>query len=126
MAFEITGEFIKKIHEYAIDAGVHDESSLRCLTRDEGTIEYIADKSCEFINIVEKASFCLFSIANYHPFVEGNKRTAILVAEVILGNHLHIDVNGEELNGFVRKIATPDGTYEETLIWMQSNVRIKK
>lgn len=119
----LTPDKIMKIHERAILSGLNNESDLINAVRDMGTIEYIADKCNEIDDVVEKSAFALFAIANYHPFVEANKRTSVIVAEVLLGKNLTIDVTGEELDRFIRHLASPDGTVEEAHKWISDNLK---
>jgi len=125
MASKITVNMIKEIHRAAIISGSRDEMSLIDLVRDEGTLFYIADKANKIDDEIERASFMLFSIAYLHPFVEGNKRTAVLAAEIALGPDLFIDADAEELNAAVRRIGSHLGTIEHTKEWMKTHVRKK-
>ncbi|MDR0509424.1 MAG: Fic family protein [Candidatus Methanoplasma sp.] len=122
MVSRISVEFIKEVHGLAILSGKNDESDLVGLVRDEATLFFIADRSNTIVDKVKRASFLLFSIANYHPFVDGNKRTAVLVAELVLGQDLSIKATAEELNIAVRKIGSPDGNLEYTEKWLEDNI----
>lgn len=123
MVSRITVELIKEVHRSAILSGFNDESSLIDLVRDEGTLFFISERSNSIESTVGRASFLLFSIAHYHPFVEGNKRTAVLVAELVLGPHLHIDADEHELNRAIRKIGSEVGTNECAEKWLKKYVK---
>ena len=77
---EITVDFLMEIHRYAIESGGGDETKLKDAVLYLGTLEYIADRANRIQNELDRAAFLLHSVANYHPFVEGNKRTAFLLA----------------------------------------------
>ncbi|NLB69107.1 MAG: Fic family protein [Lentisphaerae bacterium] len=122
MASKISVELIKEVHMAAILSGKEDETDLMNLVRDEATLFFIADRSNIIRDSVKQASFLLFNIANRHPFVDGNKRTAVLVAELVLGADYSINVTAEELNDAVRKISAPDGNLECTERWLRNNI----
>lgn len=123
MKSKITIELIKEVHRAAILSGSRDESLLLDIVRDEGTLHYISERSNGISDDTERAAFALFSISNYHPFTEGNKRTAVLVAELALGPGLFIDADAEELNAAVRKIGSEYGTLELAVKWMKEHVK---
>jgi len=121
MVSKISVEFIKEVHRTAILIK-DDESYLMDLVRDEATLFFIADRSNTIYDLIKRASFLLFSIANYHPFVDGNKRTAVLVAELVLGQDYSIKATAEELNDAIRGISSPDGTLERAEEWLEENI----
>jgi len=114
--------YILDIHRSAIDAGIRDEAKLRDAVRDMGTLEYIVDKANRIRDEIKRAAFLLYSIANYHPFVEGNKRTALLLAEVTL-KECYIDANGQEVNQMVRKIAAGELDEMQTIKWIEERYK---
>ena len=99
-------ETLRMAHRISIRYAANDESSLLDAVRDEGTLEYIADRAETFGDRVDKGAWLLWSISTMHPFVEGNKRTAVLACQYALGNRL-FDIEGkvESLNRDVRSIA---------------------
>jgi len=54
------------------------------VVRDYGTLEFICDRCNTENDLIERAAMGLFYIANYHPFFDANKRTALLTATTIL------------------------------------------
>ena len=114
---------IKEIHREAIVSGEHDETYYIDLVRDEGTLEYISERLEDIDDCIQRAAFVLFSVANYHPFTEGNKRTAVLLAEVVLGANLSIDVDADGLNKAVRRIGSPEGSSECTEKWLRKHIK---
>ncbi|WFN36733.1 type II toxin-antitoxin system death-on-curing family toxin [Methanomicrobium antiquum] len=96
------------------------------LIRDIGTLEYLVNNANYIEDSFEKAAFILHGIASYHPFIQGNKRTALITAEMILHLSLEpafIECEDEEINNFVRNIAdagchvSPDDVFE----WLRKN-----
>lgn len=53
--------------------------------RDGGALELLAYKMNRAKNVFRKAALVLHAIASGHPFFDGNKRTAIMTAENMLG-----------------------------------------
>ena len=51
----------------------------------ESTLHYLVFRVNRFENIFKQAATVLYAIGSQHPFVDGNKRTALVVAENILG-----------------------------------------
>ena len=99
-------ETLRMAHRISIRYAVNDESSLVDAVRDEGTLEYIVDRAETLGDRVDKGAWLLWSISTMHPFVEGNKRTAVLACQYALGDRL-FDIEGkvESLNRDIRAIA---------------------
>ena len=51
----------------------------------ESTLHYLVFSVNKIRDIFERAAAILHAIGSQHPFVDGNKRTALVVAENILG-----------------------------------------
>ena len=95
------------IHRIAIGYAVNDESSLTDTVRDEGTLDYIASRAEDIDDPTERAAWLLWSVSTMHPFMEGNKRTAVLACEFALGNRgLDVDDREDALNALIRIIAS--------------------
>ena len=99
-------------HRIAIEYAVNDESSLSDAVRDEGTLYHIIEASKNAEDVMFQAARIMYGIANFHPFVEGNKRTAWLMAMYVL-DHISVESMGREqvFNEFVRNMAS--GRYTE-------------
>ena len=94
---EVLGIHADQIRMYGGSLGVRDLKLLRsALAMPETTFDG------EFLHpsVFEMAAAYLFHVARNHPFVDGNKRTALMCALVFLG------LNGERLQ------ADPDDLYE--------------
>jgi len=114
-------EILREIHRYAIDAGSKDEISLRDAVRDEAALFFISEEANTIIDDIRRAAFLLHRIATRHPFIEGNKRTALLAAEDALGaSGLSIRESPKIINEVVRKIASGDMEEDEIVLWFKS------
>lgn len=77
----ITKEMIIEIHEDLIMRGGKAQGIL-C----DGTLDYIIDKIEMENGVYAKAAWALY-MSRQHPFFDGNKRTAFMVAHIILRMH---------------------------------------
>lgn len=70
-----------------------------------------------------KAGALLHSLAKNHPFVDGNKRTAIACANFFLEDNLKVDIDcsQEELLSFGLKVARGLLKVEEIAWWLKEN-----
>ena len=93
------------IHRKAISCASGDESSLSDSVRDEGTLDFIVMRAESHDTPEERASEYLWCIANWHPFVEGNKRTAWLAAQASLGGKVMVYPDATECDAAVRRMA---------------------
>ena len=103
----ITADILMLTHRIATEYAVNDESSLSDAVRDMGTLEYIADKAQTFDSNIDRAAWLLWSVSTMHPFVEGNKRTALLSCQYALRNR-RFQIDGREniLNRDIRDITS--------------------
>lgn len=71
-------------------------------------------------DILSKAAALMHSIIKNHPFVDGNKRTAITAASLFLMRNKHqITVSNNELESFTLKLASTNVELEEVAIWFR-------
>ncbi|MDI6794265.1 MAG: Fic family protein [bacterium] len=72
-----------------------------------------------------KAAALLHSLMNNHPFVDGNKRTAIACANIFLENKfgLTIETTQASLVEFGFKVATETLQVEEIALWLEQNTQ---
>lgn len=72
--------------------------------------------------IFEKAAAVLESIIKNHPFVDGNKRTAYLLASaLLLENNISITASEDEKYDFVIHATTGNYQFNEILEWLKTN-----
>ncbi|MCH8520180.1 MAG: type II toxin-antitoxin system death-on-curing family toxin [Nanoarchaeota archaeon] len=102
--FNITFEKIVKLHdkiivEFGGDSGVLNPSSL----------EFAIDRVQHYSHnttIFEDVAILLRGITQDHPFVDGNKRTGLVVAQSVLeDNDLVFNLNYDEIEEFILKVA---------------------
>ena len=73
-------------------------------------------------DIFEMAAAYLFHITQNHPFVDGNKRTGAVAAIVFLAmNDIEIIADEDELEAFVRSVATGQSDKAATAAFLKSN-----
>lgn len=82
--------------------------------RDEGLLESALNRPLQKMNytkadINELAAAYLFGLVKNHPFIDGNKRTAFLAADVFLAlNGWSIEATQEEIIAFVLGVAASE------------------
>jgi len=95
-----------------------------------GCMDYAMTKTFgyePFKDLITKASVLLHSIITFHPFVDGNKRTALLATFFFLlfnGYHFHIPLDAAD---FTRQIALEKiPKIEIVAAWLSKNVRKRR
>lgn len=72
-----------------------------------------------FPDIFQKASALMHCIIFFHPFVDGNKRTGIVVASIFLENNDYLlNVESLEAISFTVKIAIGNAEIKEIAQWL--------
>ncbi len=112
---ELNAQKIIEIHDCIIDRYGGTHGILNLVTID--FVVYLLNKeTCVF----EKAAIALEKIITGHPFIDGHKRTAFQVADLILreeGYHIHTD--DDEILNFLLKIAEYKCTVEKIRKWLK-------
>ena len=73
---------------------------------------------------IEKAARMAFGICRNHPFVDGNKRTAILAMLAILRvNQVFLEYSQEELIQLGLSIADGRMSYENIVRWIKEHLK---
>ncbi|HNZ95714.1 MAG: type II toxin-antitoxin system death-on-curing family toxin [Acidobacteria bacterium] len=68
----------------------------------------------------EAAAACLFHLARNHPFVDGNKRTALAAALVFLGlNGFTVEAGDDAVTGLVVGVASGAVSKSEAAVFLQ-------
>ncbi len=106
------------LREYGGLEGVRDEGLLEsALARPQNQAAY-GDPS-----LAELAAAYAFGIARNHPFVDGNKRTALAAADVFLQLNGHeIVVDEVEAATMIRDLAAGEIGEEELAAWITANI----
>jgi death-on-curing protein len=69
-------------------------------------------------DVFRKAAALMESLARNHPFVDGNKRTAITSAAVFLGmNGYRLDTTQKELERFTLSVAVGQVKFDDIAAW---------
>lgn len=122
MASLIEIDDLKNIHRTAILSGGIDEMSLIDTVRDEATLYYIVERANYIDAAYERSAWIMWSVANYHPFMEGNKRTALLSGEIQLSDEF-IDVNDTSMNTYIRNLAAGNVTEDYLCAWIKTHAK---
>lgn len=77
--------------------------------------------------VFDKTAALLRSLIKNHPFVDGNKRTSIAAAQIMLEEngylfHINIEITFE----FLLKIANKKPTVEQISVWLRDNCSMIK
>lgn len=108
------------IEEFGGSKGVRDMNSLEsALSRPFATF----DGNDLYPGPIEKASAILESLIINHPFVDGNKRIAYALMQlVLLKSNLYIETSEDHQYEFVIKASTGEIRFEEIKSWIAQNV----
>jgi death on curing protein len=99
-------------------SGLRDAGLLEsALSRPQMKAQYGTD------DIAELAAAYGFGIARNHPFVDGNKRTALVVMEAFLVIHgFELKADNAEAVALVLSLASGDITEEQLVLWLRDNL----
>lgn len=117
------------IHSEIIDAtgglhGVREIGLLRSISEKPKT--KIFGHEC-YQGIFQKAAVCLESVANYHVFIDGNKRTALAAgARFLAVNGYELTVTNQEAEKFMLCVATEHLDLETIAAWLKRYSRRQK
>ena len=116
---EVLGIHADQIRTYGGGSGVRDLELLRsALAMPETTFdgEYLHP------TVFEMAGAYLFHIARNHPFVDGNKRTALMCALVFLGlNGEQLEADPDELYPLVDSVAAGTVDKADVTVFLKRN-----
>ena len=121
----LSAEEILALHDLLIAQiggllGVREENLLRSIAERPKT-SFGGQE--QFSTIFLKAAAYLEAIATYHVFVDGNKRTSVMVAETFLrANGFEIAIfKIEEAEAFILAAAQKQKTLDEIAAWLEKN-----
>ncbi len=82
-------------------------------------------KTGHYIDLIEEAAALWESLAQYHPFVDGNERTAFAAAYTFLAiNGVRLTAGAEETHAFISDLYPTNGFSFEVLVpWLRANTR---
>lgn len=88
----------------------------------QGTVDYLADQINAEPDTFRKAAIALHLVANCHPFMDGNKRSAFQIAELILGGAGYaISAEEEIIIRMLLRIASYQCQVDEVKLWLVKN-----
>jgi death-on-curing protein len=124
MAEELTVDEVIRYHiEIILACDRKEDRGLEGRVLNPGNLNFTVTFSNNFSDPFERAAFVLHSIVTGHPFVQGNKRLAFLLAALILlrtPERYLIVSSAEENNRFVRAVAEGKLTQEDVRVWLRS------
>jgi death-on-curing protein len=111
----------RQIAEHGGDSGLRDANALvSALGRPRNLLAYEPETS----DLASLAAAYLFGIAKNHPFVDGNKRTALVVSGVFLRlNGERIQAPLQELYAMVIAVATSELSEDGAAEWIRTHIR---
>lgn len=78
----------------------------------------------QYPTIFEKAAVYMRAIIADHPFIDGNKRTAVTVAGIFLmRNRTHLTASQKALEDFAVKIAVDHLSVKQITAWLKSHTK---
>jgi death-on-curing family protein len=113
-------ETIIKMSDLPEDAGMGGK------ILDGGTLEHIVNRANSIEIPLQCAAWLLYSIALFHPFFQGNKRTAFMAAEFVLVESplpCSIVASSEEIDKFVIQVARDQKTLDDVEQWICANAK---
>ena len=89
----------------------------------EATLEYLVFRAARISDPFKRAALTLYCIAVKHPFIDGNKRTAFLTADTVLGQMGYfIQADEEEVVSFMLEVASYRKNRIEIEEWIKHRV----
>ncbi|WP_400207051.1 type II toxin-antitoxin system death-on-curing family toxin [Methanomethylophilus alvi] len=116
---------IMRVHHLVIVAsGEEREVGLEDAVISSAAIDGLCDRIMDCPDWFSKAAVAIDYIANFHPFVEGNKRTALQIAIRLLRNGGYELDDDDETYLFIRDVASGMYDREEIEDWLRCNTHI--
>jgi death-on-curing protein len=111
----------KVIEDFGGSHGVRDEGRVASVVAAPG--QEVFGKVL-FPTIHDKAAVYVRSIIADHPFIDGNKRTAVTAAGIFLGRHgYQLTATPKELENFAVKIAVKHLEIPEIAAWLENHTK---
>jgi death-on-curing protein len=115
---EILRLHFQVIEDYGGSHGVRDEGRIHSITNAPKQIVFKVE---QYPDLITKAAVYLRNMISDHPFIDGNKRTAITSCGVFLQrNGGRLNANPKELEDFVVSIATEHLEIAPIAVWLKS------
>jgi death-on-curing protein len=121
----LTAEQVLFIHARIIDetGGAHGVRDIGLLQSAAARPQATFSGNDLYPGIISKAIALMESLARNHPFVDGNKRTAISATGVFLAiNGLRLEATQKELERFALNMAVKKLSSDEAVAWLKKHV----
>jgi len=122
----LTPEQVLFIHYRIIEetGGSHGIRDISLLQSAVARPESSFDGKDLYTDLVTKAASLMHSIIKNHPFVDGNKRTAITSASIfLLRNGFRVNASNRELERFTLNVASKDVELNEIAEWFKKHTK---
>ena len=108
--------------------GLHGVRDLHMLRSAVGRPQMSVAFQDAYKSIFDKAAALFHSIINNHPFLDGNKRTSLFSAVLLLEyNRWSVEFKRKEAVKFTRRVHNQDYTVEQISKWLKEHsVKISK
>jgi death-on-curing protein len=114
---QITVEKIIEIHDEVI---LNYDGASGILS--ESTLDYLVYRLNRNNRVFRRSALALHAIGSQHPFIDGNKRTALIVSENILGQErLYLAVGDDQIVEFMLGVASYRTGLDEIERWIQNH-----
>ena len=111
-------------HRVIVKSGELREVGLEDAVISSAAIDGLCDRIMDCPDWFSKAAIAIDYIANFHPFVEGNKRTSLELAIRLLRNGGYELDDDEATYLFIRDVASGMYDREEVEDWLRRNSHI--
>lgn len=116
---EILRLHFQVIENYGGSHGVRDEERLASLVLAPQQVVFSTE---QYSDIFQKAAVYMRNLIGDHPFVDGNKRTAVTVVGIFLDrNGRKLTASPNELEDFAVRIATKKSDIPEITEWFKKH-----
>lgn len=116
---------VMEIHRRVIiQTGEEREKGLEDAVISQMALQGFCDRLEYCEDCFSRAAMAIDYIANFHPFVEGNKRTAFEVAVALLKTGGYRLEDDEKTYRFIRAVAAGEIEPEEIEAWLRRNTRL--
>lgn len=117
---EILRLHFQVIEDFGGSHGVRDEGSIHSVANAPKQAAFGVD---QYPGLATKAAVYLRNIIADHPFVDGNKRTAVTVAGIFLErNGVKLGANPKELEDFVVSIVVEHHDIDKIATWLKTYI----
>nr|WP_319538134.1 type II toxin-antitoxin system death-on-curing family toxin [uncultured Methanospirillum sp.] len=90
----------------------------------EATLDFIVEKCNQGNGPIQMSAILLYDISTMHPFEDGNKRTAVYAATMVLEQYgFSLTADEDEVIRMGLALARYEMSLEETILWIQQNSR---